>query len=156
MESRLFWLTMKAFRSLDYQLPNRNGSSHRFNNNTGMAGVNRFLAKHPTLSIRTPEIHRIQVVVSQFFSLLNQMIDMYKLMGENIFDCDDSGSSVNLKSQSKIISLKGKGQVGALTSAERGDSVTAAMCMSAARPFIPPCLSFQRRGGNKNLSLVYL
>ncbi|KAK9739010.1 Tc5 transposase DNA-binding domain [Popillia japonica] len=56
MEARLFGLTMKDLRSLAYQLAVGNGISNRFKN--GIAGqdwVNRFLKRHPTLSVRKPE-----------------------------------------------------------------------------------------------------
>lgn len=58
MESRLFGLTSKDLRSLAFQLAERNGLNHRFDQSSGLAGqdwVKGFLSRHPTLSIRTPE-----------------------------------------------------------------------------------------------------
>lgn len=85
-----------------------------------------------------------KVAVSQFNSLLNEIIDKHKLTADKIFNCDETGLSVNPKSQSKIIALKGKRQVGAITSAERGETVTAEVCMSASGLYMPPMLIFPR------------
>lgn len=155
MESRLFGLTVKDLQLLAFQLAERNGLSHRFNNTTGMAGqdwAKGFLSRHPTLSIRKPEATSgaramgfNQVAVSQFFTLLTQNVDKYKLTCENIYNCDETGISVNPKNHSKIIALKGKRQVGDLTSSERGETVTAALCMSAAGSFMPPMVIFPRK-----------
>lgn len=154
MESRLFGLTMKDLRSLAYELAERNGLPHRFDRETCLAGqdwVKGFLNRHPTLTIRTPEntsgaraMGFNKVAVSQFFYLLNGVIDKHKLTAEKIFNCDETGVSVNPKSQSKIVALKGKRQVGAITSAERGETVTAEVCMSASGSYMPPMLIFPR------------
>lgn len=154
MESRLFGLTMKDLRSLAYQLAEKNGVPHTFNKQTCLAGqdwVKGFLTRHPILSIRTPEntsgaraMGFNKVAVSQFMSLLNEVIDKHKLTADKIFNCDETGVSVNPKSQSKIIALKGKRQVGAITSSERGETVTAEICMSASGLYMPPMLIFPR------------
>lgn len=47
-----------------------------------------------------------------------------------------------------IISLKGKKQVGHMTSAERGELVTAEICVSAAGQYMPPMLIFPRKNHN--------
>uniref|UniRef100_A0A1B6L3T1 HTH CENPB-type domain-containing protein n=1 Tax=Graphocephala atropunctata TaxID=36148 RepID=A0A1B6L3T1_9HEMI len=154
MESRLFGLTMKDLRSLAFQLAERNGLNHRFDKSSGLAGqdwVKGFLSRHPTLSIRTPEstsgaraMGFNKIAVSQFFSLLTETIDKHKLTSERIYNVDETGVSVNPKCQSKVIALKGKRQVGALTSAERGETVTATVCMSASGSYMPPMLIFPR------------
>ena len=56
MESRLFGLTMKDLRTLAYQLAQRNGIAHRFQNEiAGQDWVNGFFKRNPSLSIRKPE-----------------------------------------------------------------------------------------------------
>jgi hypothetical protein len=154
MESRLFGLTQKDLRSLAFELAERNNISNTFNRDSGLAGqdwVKGFLARHSTLSIRTPEntsgaraMGFNKVSVDQFFSLLTQTIYTHKLTPDKIFNVDETGVSVNPKTQSKIVALKGKRQVGSLTSAERGETVTAAVCMSASGLFMPPMLIFPR------------
>lgn len=154
MESRLFGLTMKELRSLAYDLAEKNGLSHRFNQETRLAGqdwVKGFLGRHPTLSVRSPEntsgaraMGFNKVAVSKFNSLLNEVIDKFKLTPDRIFNSDETGVSVNPKSHTKIIALKGKRQVGSITSAERGETVTAEVCLSASGSYMPPMLIFPR------------
>lgn len=161
MEARLFGLTMKDLRSLAYQLAVRNGISHRFKN--GIAGqdwVNGFLKRHPTLSVRKPEATSgaramgfNKVAVDSFFSLLTSLLDKHKLTASQIFNCDETGVSVNPKNQSKIIACKGKRQVGSLTSAERGETVTGLICMSASGAYMPPMLIFPRKKNQKEFEL---
>jgi hypothetical protein len=55
-----------------------------------------------------------------------------KLTAEKIYIVDETGVTVNSKGNSKIIALRGKRQVGVLTSGERGETVTAEICFSAA------------------------
>uniref|UniRef100_A0A182NVN1 DDE-1 domain-containing protein n=1 Tax=Anopheles dirus TaxID=7168 RepID=A0A182NVN1_9DIPT len=53
--------------------------------------------------------------------------------------------------KSKIAAMKGKKQVGAISSAERGETTTAVMCMSATGHVIPPFLIFPRARMNDSL-----
>lgn len=46
---------------------------------------------------------------------------------------------------SKILGSKGKHQIGALTTAERGKNVTVVCCMNAIGQFIPPAFLFPRK-----------
>ena len=57
-----------------------------------------------------------QMAVNSFFSLLEEIEDTNKLHVENIWNCDKPGISSVLKCLSKIVSTKGKRQVGSLTS----------------------------------------
>jgi len=135
MEKRLFGLTMLDFRKLAFQLAEINGCSHRFNQTDRMAGqdwMNSFLLRHPDLSLRKPEATSgaramgfNKVAYTQFFNLLTGCIDKYKLNANRIYNCDETGITVNPKGQSKVLATKGKRQVGILTSVERGETVTA-------------------------------
>ncbi|KAJ4438281.1 hypothetical protein ANN_14220 [Periplaneta americana] len=146
---------MKEFRRLAYQLAERNGCKHPFNNNTGMAGEDwglGFIARHPDLSMRKPEgtsgaraMGFNKVAVSQIFALLTHVIDENKLTGAQIYNCDETGMTVVPKLHSKIIATKGQRQVGVLTSAERGNTVTVEICCSAAGNFMPPMLIYPRK-----------
>jgi len=163
MEGRLFGLTMKDLRSLAFQLAQRNSLSHRFNSDMTMAGkdwVKSFLARHPNLSTREPEptsgaraMGFNKVSVYKFFDLLEKCIDKYNFTGDKIYNCDETGVTVNPKSNSKIIALKGKRQVGLLTSADRGETVTGLVCMSAAGAFMPPMLIYPRKRKQKEFEL---
>ncbi|XP_069698806.1 uncharacterized protein [Periplaneta americana] len=155
MQKRLFGITMKEFRRLAYQLAERNGCKHPFNKNAGMAGEDwglGFMARHPDLSMRKPEgtsgaraMGFNKVAVSQFFALLAHVIDENKLTGAQIYNCDETGMTVVPKQHSKIIATKGQRQVGVLTSAERGNTVTVEICCSAAGNFMPPMLIYPRK-----------
>jgi len=57
---------------------------------------------------------------------------------------DETGLTIVQGKPSKIIALRGKKQVGDLTSAERGQLCTVEICMSAAGHFIPPLIIFPR------------
>lgn len=163
MESRLFGLTTKDLRSLAFQLAERNNLSHKFNSDNKMAGkdwVKGFLARHPNLTIREPEATSgaramgfNTVAVNKFFTLLEECIDTYHFTGEKIYNCDETGVTINPKTQSKIIALKGKRQVGALTSSERGETVTGLVCVSAGGAFMPPMLIYPRKRKQQEFEL---
>ncbi|KAJ4437236.1 hypothetical protein ANN_17371 [Periplaneta americana] len=154
MQKRLFDITMKEFRRLANQLAERNGCKHPFNN-TGMAGEDWGLgsmARHPDLSMRKSEgtsgaraMGFNKVAVSQFFALLTNDIDENKLTGAQIYNCDETGMTVVPKQHSKIIATNGQRQVGVLTPAERGNTVTVEICCSVAGNFMPPMLIYPRK-----------
>lgn len=135
MEVRLFGITGKELRVIAYQLAQRNHIDNPFNEETGMAGedwLSGFLKRHPDLAYRRPEPTSAaramafnKVAVDNFFSLLENVVEKHKLAPERIYNVDETGISTVPKSQSKILSTKGQKQVGCLSSAERGQLVTA-------------------------------
>lgn len=163
MEKRLFGLSMQDLRTLAYQLAERNKIVHNFNKNYAMAGqdwINGFLKRHPDISVRKPEATSgaramgfNKVAVTQFQTLLKECIDKYKFTSEKIFNCDETGISVNPKGHSKVLATKGKRQVGALTSCERGETVTVELCFSASGAYMPPMLIFPRKRKQKEFEL---
>ncbi|CAH2102825.1 unnamed protein product [Euphydryas editha] len=62
-----------------------------------------------------------------------------------IFNVDESGLSIVQSKIPKIIARKGKKQIGAMTSAERGSLITIVICMSPAGIFVPPMIIFPRK-----------
>lgn len=155
MEERLFGLTMNECRGLAFQLAELNGIAHPFNKTTRSAGkawIQGFLSRHPELSIRKPEATSgmrargfNKVAVSQFFTLLGELVEMHNFSPERIYNVDETGVTVNPKGNSKIIAVKGKRQVGTLTSGERGELVTAEICFSAAGAYMAPMLIYPRK-----------
>lgn len=163
MEARLFGLTMKDCRYLAFQLAEKNNIQHPFNKDTQMAGegwMKSFMSRHPNLTLRKPEATSgaramgfNQPSVKKFFDLLKGIIDQFKLTPDRIYNSDETGISVNPKGHSKIIATKGKRQVGALKSAERGDNVSVELCFSAAGVYMPPMLIFPRKRIQKEFEL---
>lgn len=152
MQTQLFGMTMKEFRGLTYQLAEKNNCSHNFNKTSEMAAedwVKGFLKRHCDLSLRKPKATSgaramgfIKVAVSNFFTLLNKILDKHKIDATGIYNCDETGISVVSKQFSKPIATKGQRQVGVLTSAERGTTVTVEICCSTAGSYMPPMLIF--------------
>ena len=71
-------------------------------------------------------------------------MDQYKFPANNIYNVDETGISTVQGRPTKIIAKMGRQQVGSLVSAERGQLVTAVICMSVAGSFIPPLFIFPR------------
>lgn len=71
-----------------------------------------------------------RITVSQFVSLLTKAFDKYKFPPDRIWNCNKTGISVVLKTKLRVIFRKSRKQVGALTSAEKGTTVTVEVCFS--------------------------
>lgn len=154
MEAQLFGLTITELRDLAFQLAERNKLKHPFGENgkAGIDWVRGFFTRHPNLSMRRPEATSAaramgfnKVAVKQFFNHLSNVVDTYQLTPDRIYNCDETGLTVNPKGHSKIVAKKGRRQVGTVTSAERGETVTAEICFSAAGTYIAPMLIFPRK-----------
>ncbi|CAD6221709.1 GSCOCG00011627001-RA-CDS, partial [Cotesia congregata] len=164
-ESRLSGLTTKELRLLAYQLAEKNGIKHPFKNYTaGREWCKAFLNRHKEdLSIRKPEPtskYRAagfnKIVVDNFYDLLQSLIDKYQFTPDRIFNVDETGVTTVPKHQSKVIASKGKKQVGVLTSAERGQLVTAEICVSASGSFLPIMFVLPRKRLPSDLSRIVI
>ncbi|XP_008180862.1 uncharacterized protein LOC100571291 [Acyrthosiphon pisum] len=87
----------------------------------GQDWMNNFLLRHPDLSLRKSEA-----------TSGARAMGFNKLNANRIYNCDETGITVNPKGQSKVLATEGKRQVGIITSAERGETVTAVICFSAS------------------------
>ena len=132
----LYELSSFELRKLAYELADRNNRNYSFNNNFGVAGNDWYKDFMERLSnylfLRKPEATSVscamgfnQVAVDSFFSLLEEVVGTNKLQVENIRNCDETGISSVLKCLPKIVSTKGKREVDSLSSADRGQLVTA-------------------------------
>ena len=158
MEARLFGLSLLDFRKLCYQFASINTKQHPFNNTAKLAGesfVHGFLRRHTSISLRSPEATSAarasgfnRVVVNNFFNLLESLYDKYKFPPSRIYNNDETGIMTVPNKTSKVLSMKGKKQVGTLASAERGTLVTAEICFNALGNYIPPLLIFPRKKEN--------
>ena len=96
----------------------------------------------PTSAARAYGFNKTEV--DKFFCLLKQYQDKYHFTANRIWNVDETGVSVVPKAESRVIARKGRKQVGGKTAAERGETVTAELCMSASGTFMPPMLIFPR------------
>ncbi|KAJ8936524.1 hypothetical protein NQ318_022612 [Aromia moschata] len=106
MESRLFGLNTNDIRQLAYQLVEKNNKrycSNHIKQEAGKDWVRGFLKRNMAFNKES---------VNKFFTLL----------GEPIYNCDESGISSVSKSTAKILATKEKKQVGSLSSADRGQN----------------------------------
>ena len=154
LESHLFGLTCREVRVLAFQIAEMNGRKHNFNSTKKIAGMNWFRGfrkRHPTISVRQPEptsMARAQSFnrpqVARFFKILQETLENENIPITRIYNMDESGLS-RVQKCSKIVAAKGKKQVGACTSAERGTHCTIVCCMNAVGMFIPPSVIFPRK-----------
>lgn len=113
------------------------------------------MTRHPELSLRKPEATSIaramgfnRLVIGQFHELLGELLDAYKFSADSIFNCDETGTFSLPKCKTKIITSKERKRVGAVTSAERDETITVEICMSAAGSFMPPLFVLPRQRHN--------
>ncbi|CAK9832694.1 hypothetical protein ANTRET_LOCUS9486, partial [Anthophora retusa] len=155
MEARLFGLNSTELRQLAYQMAVRNRKKNNFNKNSGMAGrdwLNGFLKRHKDLSIRKPEATSAarasgfnKVAVQAFFKLIGEVYDKHHLTPDRIFNSDETEISTVSKNKGKIIAQRGRKQVGSLSSAEHGKTITIEICVNATGTYMPLLFIFPRK-----------
>jgi hypothetical protein len=116
------------------------------------------MSRHADIVLRTPENTSAarasafnQTTVNKFFDLLEGEMDRSKFPASRIYNVDETGVTTVPNKLSKVLSSRGKKQVGVITSAERGQLVTVELCMSATGHFIPPLFVFPRVGMKQEL-----
>lgn len=156
MESRFWGLTRMDIRSLAFQIAKRNDIPNKFSVMAECAGKDwlyGFCKRHKNmLSVRTPTgtsfdrargFSRENVEI--FFKLLEEEYCKHKFPAGRIWNVDETGLSVVQSKQPKVLARKGKRQIGAMTSAERGSLITVISSMSAGGAFVPPYFIFPRK-----------
>ena len=151
MESRLFGLSKEHVCKLAYELAVLNNIDTNFNSDKQQAGHDwfaAFLKRHSDISLRKPEATAAarargfnRPVVAKFFAVLEKQITDYNITPHRIYNCDETGIQTS-HTPGKIVACKGRKQVGALSSCDRGVNTTAVVGMSATGHFIPPMLTF--------------
>nr|CAI5823692.1 unnamed protein product [Callosobruchus analis] len=154
MEKRFYGLRTKDVKKMAFLLAERNGLPHPFtekNHSAGWKWLRSFMKRHPQLSFRRPQptsMGRIKGFkkdkVDEFFDIFEPLMEIIKHSPNKLYNCDETGLTIVQHKTSKVLALKGKRQVGALSSAERGSLVTVVTCMSAAGHYIPPLFVFPR------------
>ena len=79
-----------------------------------------------------------------YYDLLEKLIDEHHFTPDKIYNVDETGHST-VQTPSKVLSTKGKRQVGATTSAERGSTTTGVYCHSGTGNYLAPMLVFRRK-----------
>ena len=154
-ENMFFGVTRKELMKLAYEVAEKNDIPHGFNRVSKMAGktwYRKFMLRHPEIRLRQPEATSVarasgfnNEAVGRYFSLLEKIIDEHKLTVMRIYNMDESGISVVQMSCQKVIGLKGKHQIGYISSAERGINTTVVCCNNAAGQYVLPLVIFKRK-----------
>lgn len=164
LDNRLMPLNRKEFLRLAFDLAEALKIKHRFNRTAKCAGkifYYKFLQRHPGLSLRTAESTSLQRAVgfnkpqvTRFFKHLQELMEKYSFQPTKIFNADETGVSRVHENKLKVLTTKGKKQVGRLTSGERGRTVTVLLCVNACgNQFIPPLYIFPRKKMNDRLKI---
>nr|CAI5865938.1 unnamed protein product [Callosobruchus analis] len=149
MEKRFYGLRTKDVKKMAFLLAERNGLPHPFtekNHSAGWKWLRSFMKRHPQLSFRRPQptsMGRIKGFkkdkVDEFFDIFEPLMEIIKHSPNKLYNCDETGLTIVQHKTSKVLALKGKRQVGALSSAERGSLVTVVTCISQwfEKQFLP-------------------
>lgn len=158
MESIYFGLTRTDIRSMAYQLAVKNNLVNKFSKEKSVAGrywLKGFMKRHSQMSFRRPTGTSVarakgfnKESVDEFFKILGDVFLKHKFLPHRIFNVDETGFCVVPSKHPQVLALKGKRQVGAITSAERGSLITAVTCMSASGIFVAPMFVFPRKNEN--------
>lgn len=149
-----FGLTRKYAQILAYQYAQRLGIECPENWTTNkMAGLEwfcGFLRRHSKLSLRKPEATSLarasafnRANISAFFDNYKKIIERIQFLPNNIWNVDETGVTT-VHSTVRVLSRRGRKQIGQITSAERGSLVTVALAVSAAGVRCPPYFVFPR------------
>lgn len=160
MEEKFYGFTLGDLRRMAFQLASKNGIEHPFKEGAaGRAWVDLFLQRHKqTLSLRKPcgtsfsrALGFNQENVGIFFKLLEEVYEKHKYPAERIYNVDETGLTIVQSKIPYVVGRKGKRQIAALTSTERGSTITVIACMSASGHYVPPLVIFPRTNMNNQL-----
>ena len=153
LDSVFLGLTRTEFLQLVFQYAEKNGIKHPFRN--GSAGPDwlaGFRKRHPEIVLRIPEPTSVARVmgfnrpqVERFYSLLWEQIQNHSIDAGQLYNMDETGIRTTTSKPPKLLSIRGKKQVGITSSSERGTLTTVICCCNATGSFIPPFMIFARK-----------
>ncbi|KAJ4438714.1 hypothetical protein ANN_14661 [Periplaneta americana] len=130
MDNRFYGLTRTDVKRMAYQLAQQNNILYPFGSNVtaGRAWFDLFIRRHKnTLTIHKPigtSFSRAngfnREAINKFFDMLEAECDKHSYPADRVYNVDETGLTVVQSKIPHVIGLKGKQQVGAITSAERG------------------------------------
>lgn len=91
-----------------------------------------------------------RTTVKEFFSNLETVMRKYEFTPDCIFNLDETANSTVQKVQ-RVLAQRGVKQLGQITSAERGMTITMASCVSASGQSLPPAYVFPRVNFKDNM-----
>ncbi|XP_046382337.1 tigger transposable element-derived protein 6-like [Ischnura elegans] len=160
MEASFFGLTRNDLRRMAVQVAGKNNLEHPFKDDiAGEKWVSLFLKRHraklserkPTGTSFSSALGFSKENIEKFYDLMENVNDKGKFTPDLIYNVDESGITVEQSKVPKVIGLKGKRQIAALTSGERGALITVVACMSASGSFIPHFVIFPRKNMREQL-----
>lgn len=108
------------------------------------------MKRHSDLSLRKPESTSLsrsmafnKPVVDNFFIKYTSVLEKYQFTAENIWNLDETGITTVMRPV-KVVSTKGKKQVGQIASGERGVLVTFVGIINAIGTSLPPIFVYPR------------
>ncbi|KAF2885640.1 hypothetical protein ILUMI_20532, partial [Ignelater luminosus] len=156
MDAVFFGLTRDEFMSLAFDYAHYNKLQYPENwskdKKAGEDWLQRFLSRHTNLRLKTPESTSVARAkgfnrreVCYFYENLESAIEKNNIEASRLYNMDKTGISMTSNKPPKVLSVKGKRQVGMIASAERGQLTTVIGCCNAAGSFLPPFLIFARK-----------
>jgi len=149
-----YGLTKKQVKTLAYQFAKANKknipntwSQHELASEDWYKG---FVHRNSGLSLRKPEATSLSRATSfnkknvdEFFQKLKNIYEKYNFAPQSVYNIDETGVST-VQVPGKILAKKGTKQVGKVTSAERGTTVTVCCGINAIGNSVPPFFIFPR------------
>lgn len=160
LDLRFYGITRKQIMKVAFEYAQMNGVSDRFNKEKQAAGkdwLKAFCRRHK-LSVRVPEQCSMaramgfnKVQVKRFYDNLKDLCLEKKFPTHRKFNMDETGLSTVPNKTPKVLTPTGKKTVCKISSADKGETVTAVCCMSATGIYVPPALIFPRKRMNPHL-----
>ncbi|XP_026488620.2 uncharacterized protein LOC113395268 [Vanessa tameamea] len=155
MDSVFFGLTRDEFKHLAFIYAKKNLNYPKNWDKYEKAEddwLSSFLSRHDQISLRTPEATSVARAkgfnrreIGRFYENLEALTVKHDIDASRLYNMDETGISTTTNKPPKVLSTKGKKQVGIIASAGRGQLTTVIGCCNAAGSFLPPFLIFARK-----------